>query len=271
MRGKEQTLTGDERDGSSRVYINTGVPCALKRSSIVLSLLLLFSGHTMVTWKFQYALITYAQCGNLDPWSIVELFTTLGAECIIGRENHADGGIHLHCFVDFGRQFRSRRQDIFDVAGRHPNVQHVGRTPWVAYDYCIKDGDVVAGGAERPIERGDKLSKTDEIWTIIMGAKTREEFFRLCQQMAPAKLATSFSSISAFADWKYQVVHTKYEHPEGCIFIQDRVEPLYRWAQENLGIRTGGKFFVVIPPSASLRGGPERVSAPPGARSSGGR
>lgn len=271
MRGKEQTLTGDERDGSSRVYINTGVPCALKRSSIVLSLLLLFSGHTMVTWKFQYALITYAQCGNLDPWSIVELFTTLGAECIIGRENHADGGIHLHCFVDFGRQFRSRRQDIFDVAGRHPNVQHVGRTPWVAYDYCIKDGDVVAGGAERPIERGDKLSKTDEIWTIIMGAKTREEFFRLCQQMAPAKLATSFSSISAFADWKYQVVHTKYEHPEGCIFIQDRVEPLYRWAQENLGIRTGGKFFVVIPPSASLRGGQERVSAPPGVRSSGGR
>ena len=196
----------------------------------------------MITWKFQYALLTYAQCGDLDPWAIVELFTTLSAECIIGREHHEDGGIHLHCFVDFGRVFRSRRKDLFDVAGRHPNVQHVGRTPWVAYDYCIKDGDVVAGGADRPLERGDKLSKTDEIWSIIMAAEDRDEFFRLCKQLAPAKLATSFNSISAFADWKYQMVPEPYRHPEGIAFIQDRVGPLDRWAKENLGLRTGGKF-----------------------------
>ncbi|UJO02125.1 Rep [Molossus molossus associated gemykibivirus 5] len=105
-----------------------------------------------VTWKFRYALLTYAQCGDLDPWAIVHLFTGLRAECIVGREAHQDEGIHLHVFVDFGRVFRSRRTDAFDVEGRHPNVQHVNRTPWVAYDYAIKEGDVVAGGAERPPE-----------------------------------------------------------------------------------------------------------------------
>ena len=63
----------------------------------------------------RYALLTYAQCGDLCPFTIVDLLSTMGAECIIGREHHQDGGIHLHVFVDFGRKYRSRRADTFDV------------------------------------------------------------------------------------------------------------------------------------------------------------
>lgn len=193
-------------------------------------------------WKLQYGLITYAQCGDLDPWKVVDLFAELAAECIIGREHHEDGGVHLHCFVDFGRVFRSRDTRVFDLEGRHPNVQHVGRTPWVAYDYCIKDGDVVAGGAERPKERGNRVSKADETWSLIMAATTRDEFFRLCKQLAPAKLATSFNSISSFADWTYQMVPEPYRHPEHIAFIPDRVGALDSWAKANLGLRTGGEW-----------------------------
>ena len=55
-------------------------------------------------YHFRYALITYSQCGDLSPERVGERFQELGALLVIGRENHADGGIHLHCFVDFGRK-----------------------------------------------------------------------------------------------------------------------------------------------------------------------
>ena len=56
-----------------------------------------------MTFNFnaRYALLTYSQCGDLDPWAVNEHLGQLRAECIIAREAHADGGNHLHCFVDF--------------------------------------------------------------------------------------------------------------------------------------------------------------------------
>lgn len=73
-------------------------------------------------FRRRYALVTYAQCGELDPFKVSDLFTALNAECIIGRENHADGGLHLHAFVDFGREYSTGNARQFDVEGHHPNV-----------------------------------------------------------------------------------------------------------------------------------------------------
>lgn len=70
----------------------------------------------------KYGLLTYPQCGDLDPWKIVAMLGDLGAECIIGRESHVDGGLHLHAFFLFERKFESRNVRIFDVDGHHPNV-----------------------------------------------------------------------------------------------------------------------------------------------------
>lgn len=208
-----------------------------------------------VTWKLRYALLTYAQCGDLDPWKIVSLFAGLRAECIIGRENHQDEGVHLHVFVDFGRVFRSRRTRAFDVEGRHPNVQHVGRTPWVAYDYAIKEGDVVAGGAERPVEGcGAGVSVPGDEWAQIAAADSREEFYRLLHELAPRSLITCYTSIRAFAEWKYRVDPEPYTSPDGLCFEEDRVAPLHQWAQENLGRRSSRKLQC-YPPYATLRGG----------------
>jgi hypothetical protein len=71
----------------------------------------------------RYFLVTYAQCGDLSEWSVLDRFTTLGAECIIAREEHNDLGLHFHVFADFGRKFRSRKTDVFDVDGRHANIK----------------------------------------------------------------------------------------------------------------------------------------------------
>ena len=125
----------------------------------------------------KYGLFTYAQCGDLDPFDVVCLFSELGAECIIGREEHQDGGTHLHAFAAWEKKFRSRRTDIFDVGGFHPNVVPSRGTPEGGYDYATKDGDIVGGGLERP--NGSKVPCTSDAWATIINAESRDEFWRL--------------------------------------------------------------------------------------------
>ena len=146
-----------------------------------------------VFFRFQarYALLTYAQCGDLDPFAVVNHLAELGAECIIGRENHSDGGLHLHAFVDFGRKYRTRNTRAFDVEGCHPNVSPSRGTPEEGYDYAIKDGDVVAGGLERPA--GSGLASNGDVWPEIINAKDESEFWSLCESLAPRALVTQFT------------------------------------------------------------------------------
>lgn len=201
-------------------------------------------------FKRRYALLTYAQCGDLDPFSIVDLFSELDAECIIGREDHADGGIHLHAFVDFGRQYSTRNARQFDVGGHHPNVQPCSKTPEKMYDYAIKDGDVVAGGLQRP--DGSRVSGSGDPWAEIILAQTREEFFRLCGELAPRHLACSFPSLCKYADWKYRPDPAPYVTPEGYEFDTSGFPQLDDWVRSNLlGHETGrrGKSLILVGPS----------------------
>ena len=43
------------------------------------------------SFNARYVLLTYAQCGDLCPFGIVDLLSSMGSECIIGREYHQDG------------------------------------------------------------------------------------------------------------------------------------------------------------------------------------
>lgn len=205
----------------------------------------------MSSFKFQarYALLTYAQCGDLDPWSVSDYLSSLGAECIIARENHAAGGVHLHAFVDFGRRFISRDVKKFDVGGCHPNIEPSKGRPWAGYDYAIKDGDVVAGGLERPAEGGGgKLPSNAERWAEIVAAETREEFWRLLAELDPSAMVRSFSQCRAYADYRYRAVRETYRTPDGIVFSGSQLEELNRWAESNIGGHSGGgkyTFFVV--------------------------
>lgn len=196
-----------------------------------------------MTFNFhaKYGLFTYAQCGDLDAFQVVCRFSELGAECIVGREKHEDGGTHLHVFAAWETKFRTRRADKFDVGGCHPNVVPSRGSPEKGYDYAIKDGDVVAGGLERP--DGGEFSKTRDVWAEIINGESREEFWRLAAELAPRSLACNFSSLRAFADWKYRVDPEPYIHPEGISFDTQRVPELSEWVSNNLGGHSrGGKL-----------------------------
>lgn len=68
----------------------------------------------------RYVLLTYAQCGDLDEWRVHDVITSFPAECLIARETHADGGIHLHAFVDFGRRVDIRDPRLLSINTPRP-------------------------------------------------------------------------------------------------------------------------------------------------------
>lgn len=186
----------------------------------------------------RYALVTYAQSDGLDPWDVVNMFSAHRAECVIGRELHADGGIHHHAFVDFGRQFSSRKTDVFDVGGYHPNIQRSLGTPEKGYDYAVKDGNVVAGGLERPLsgQSGSGAGSSRIIWATITMAEDAEEFWRLCHELAPEHVCRSFNSLRKYAEWKFRPVDEPYATPDGVWIDPSEIEGINEWlAQASLG------------------------------------
>jgi len=187
-------------------------------------------------FKFEakYGLLTYAQCGeSFDAHEVVCHLGELGAECIIGREVHADGGIHLHAFFMFERKFATRNERVFDVGGRHPNIVRGYGTPEKGWDYATKDGDVVGGGLERP--SGSGLLSTGDKWSRIIAASSRDEFFRLAAELDPKSLCVSFNSLRTYADWRYRPEPEPYCHPGGISFLPERIEELNDWVSNNLG------------------------------------
>lgn len=118
------------------------------------------------------------------------------------------------------------------------------------WDYATKDGDVVAGGLERP--DGGRLPATGDQWHTILAAESRDEFFELCGELAPRYLACSFPSLCKYADWKYRPEPAAYMHPEGYTFDTTDYPELDQWVREDLeGYQPGrrGRSLVLIGPS----------------------
>ncbi|YP_010798083.1 MAG: replication-associated protein [Genomoviridae sp.] len=188
----------------------------------------------------RYALLTYAQSGGLDPFEVSNHIGSLGGECIVARESHADGGVHLHAFADFNRKRRFRSQTVFDVGGRHPNISPSRGHPWDGYDYAVKEGDIVAGGLERPMEKSVTGGSRDTNWTRIVEAETRDEFFELCKQLDPQRLVCSWPAICKYADHRYAPEDVEYSSPAGEFSLGEYPE-MVQWANELQS--TGGGVF----------------------------
>lgn len=200
----------------------------------------------------RYVLLTYPQCQTLDEWAVNDHLSSLGAECIIGREDHADGGTHLHAFCDFNRKFRSRRVDIFDVNGFHPNIVPSRGSPERGYDYAIKDGNVVAGGLARPSVNGANAS--GDKWSEIIRAESEREFWENVERLDPKALCTNFGNLRKFADWRYKAEPEIYEHPEGISFEPGMVSDLVAWREQSLDDHLAGKSPDYLATSASSGG-----------------
>lgn len=192
-----------------------------------------------MTFRFQakYALLTYAQCGDLCGFSVTEHLGNLGAECGVFEEDHADGGRHLHVFARWERQFHSRRSDVFDVGGRHPNIIGNVRDPRSAFEYCAKEGVMVAGSITEPPGRNTSSGSSDK-WADIVAASTEDEFWCRVRELDPKALCTSYPSLRKYADFAYAPIIREYESPPGLEFTSGAISRLGEWARTSLG--TGG-------------------------------
>ena len=91
----------------------------------------------------QHLATTWMQSRDLRT-ELSNILESLGAECIIGRENHLDGGLHLHAFFMFERKFESRNVRIFDVDGKHPNIVRGYSNADAGCAYACKEGDILS-------------------------------------------------------------------------------------------------------------------------------
>jgi len=192
-------------------------------------------------FKFEakYGLLTYAQCQNLDPFRVVTHLSEIGAECIIGREDHSNGGTHLHAFFMFERKFATRNERIFDVDGFHPNIVRGYGTPEKGWDYATKDGNIVAGGLQRPSRNEDSGESTK--WHEIILAENRDDFFERIANLDPRSLCINFGNLEKYADWKYRPNPEEYSHPGGISFQEERIHELNEWVDENIHGNVNGK------------------------------
>lgn len=191
-----------------------------------------------MTFRFQarYVLLTYPQCGDLDPFRIVNLLSELGGECIIGRENHEDGGTHLHAFCDFEKKFRSRNARIFDIDSHHPNIQKCIRTPGKMWDYATKDGDICAGGLERPSEKTD--TKNDLI-ALILSETSREQLLERARELDPGFFVRYYFQLRAIGETLAERKPSDYHTPEGVEFNVSGYKEISDWLSNDYGRRGG--------------------------------
>lgn len=186
----------------------------------------------------RYFLVTFPQSDGLDEWAVNDHFGSLGAECIVAREMHADGGTHLHVFCDFGRKFRSRRADIFDVDGFHPNIERSKRNPRKGAEYACKDGEIVAGGLDVPGLATSLLPAAQDPGSTLVCAESQREFFELAEDICPWDLITRFGSMHAYAKWKWPELGEPYESPAGFTIADGAFPDLVSWrtgAMEHAG------------------------------------
>uniref|UniRef100_A0A8E7G1Z2 Replication-associated protein n=1 Tax=Nandayus nenday Genomoviridae sp. TaxID=2814968 RepID=A0A8E7G1Z2_9VIRU len=194
-----------------------------------------------MTFRFaaKHGLLTYSALGSdMDAVEglahrIVEHLGVLGAECIIGRENHLDGGLHLHAFFMFERKFESRNVRIFDVDGKHPNIVRGYSNADAGCAYACKEGDIVGGGLD-PGSLRAPVDRHGGVWNEIILSETREEFFDACRRLAPRALLCSFTSLKCYADWKYRDIPEPYRSPVDLEFQPEVVGGLREWVESTL-------------------------------------
>lgn len=194
-----------------------------------------------------------------DDFDVVGLTATLerlGCNYRIGRELHQDGKPHVHVMCCFDEPYEDRdARRTFTVGTRVPNIRIRRVRPERGWDYVgkhagTKEGHYIIGEkGERPGGDGDGSDRpSNDVWHEIILARTREEFFDSAARLAPRQLACSFSSLTAYADWKYRPVQVEYATPDGEFSVpfelRDWVDDNVRGCIGELPLRSGAQYIL---------------------------
>lgn len=195
--------------------------------------------HMTFRFAAKYGLLTYAQSDGLDPFAIVNHLGDLGAECIVGRELHDDGGTHYHAFFMFEKKFQSRNARVFDIDTYHPNILRGVKTPESMYDYAVKDGDICGGSLERPDPRGESAKNNDDFWRGVFDAEGKEETLRCARELGVGLFGRYYFQVRAIAEEKARRSPLDYQPDDSLEWELGPYPELTDWCASYLGRRGG--------------------------------
>lgn len=182
--------------------------------------------------------LTYPQCGNhvgIDNTS--SHLKSLGATgTVVGRETHRDGGLHIHAYAEWTDRFRSRNPRIFDINGRHPNIQAVRNKSHVI-QYIKKGGDYLSD-----VEDASGIGR----YADLCEADSREEFWNTVRQKYHRDYVLNLDRLTAFCEHRFGTVHEPYETRLGGWKLPAGVK---KWVDEELNKNDRPKSLWLVGPS----------------------
>ncbi|KAI5980475.1 hypothetical protein F5J12DRAFT_789200 [Pisolithus orientalis] len=167
-------------------------------------------------WSAKRYFLTYAQIGDRPSDMVREFFENCNPKPStwkVAVESHQDGGKHWHVIVQFDQAIRSRRADLFDIDGLHPNVVTLKshRDLLTRWEYIHKEeGAEIFGPWQGPSGNAEvqdlKEGKRDERFVYIRSATTRDDFEDRAKELAPYEWIIHHDKFMSFADkhWKAQ-------------------------------------------------------------------
>lgn len=185
--------------------------------------------------KARRVFVTHPQVpDSFSIQSFIDSLELLGAQYNIGRERHQDGGIHYHSYIDFGRPFETENPRRFDVGSTHAHIRRVSRTPWNAWSYAVKDGDVVRSTCDRPpIVRSALERNADGLY--VLAAPTSTELYERVQEVNPWLLLKCSTQIEHHCKRVYRPPgKAAYGNPSGLQFQWRAFPEAGKWVLASL-------------------------------------
>lgn len=195
----------------------------------------------------QYFMLTYSALPLPDVFpydDLIALLERLGCDYRAGRELHQDGKPHVHVMCVFADGYTDGdARKTFRIGGRTPNIRVRRTRPERGWDYPgkyagTKDGHYIIGEkGDRPGGNEDSSDRPNsDVWHEVILSRTREEFFDCAARLAPRQLACNFSSLVAYADWKYKPQAVAYTTPDGEFSVPFELRD---WVDENVRGQVG--------------------------------
>jgi len=151
----------------------------------------------------------------------------------VGRERHADGGLHYHVYVQSSTKFNIRDPRWGDFMGQHPNMQSA-RDPKATWDYCGKDGDTK--------EMGDAPTASKKrTWSDMLEAPTKDEFMENVKTHFSRDYVLNLEKVQYFANYHYKPQIQEYTDPYNGQYVVPQV--LDDWVANSLQTDNVGKLL----------------------------
>ena len=173
--------------------------------------------------------LTYPQC-TLSKEDVLDHFEGKWGikSYMVSKEEHANGGFHIHAYFRFNRKLDLSSERCFDINEFHPNIVANIRSPKKVLEYVKKDGDYIASDdIDKIIKDGDK-----ENWgSIRLKSTNKRDYMEMVAANFPRDHALNYEKLEYYAEKVFGEIRSTYVSPPGYLFPH-LITTMAEWATE---------------------------------------